>query len=182
MAAISTLYVVTVSRNSGSGSRMWFFDRDEAEDLYESAVDELGDEAVVTLYVTDVQQIINDHLDEAVQSAGNSNSTLQELRSSRPADDITWSDLSYHPAGHFTIERLKASSSEHWAFHVEPYNVEGSQAPAAWRVIDSLSDVPMAIIRHQENDFKVTINGYSQTETFRDLKAAVIYSVGEFNG
>jgi len=104
----------------------------------------------------------------------------EKLKRPVPEDkDITWTDLELRPNGEFYIERLKASTSEYWPFRVERYDDMG-----AWRLIDGTSDVPMAIIRPgtQHESWRVTVNGYAQVKPFTNLKAAVIYAVGEFNG
>lgn len=189
MEFLTTIYIVTIERlDQTLQSRMWYWDRYEAMTMYEGIIDQYDDERIATVYSIDVQDTINERVDELMvnrHSISGNRAPLEELRSNRKAaeaDDVTWGDLNYHPEGFFLIERLKASTSEYWGFHVEPYNVGDINEPGAWRVIDTATDVPMAIIRHTENAFKVIVNGYSRTETFAHLKAAVIYAVGEFNG
>jgi hypothetical protein len=97
--------------------------------------------------------------------------------------DVTWGELEYRPEGYFYIERLKASTSEYWPYNVEPYNdAEKVNAPAAWRLIDATTGVPMAIIRHKESDFRVTVNGHTRSDRYQTLKGAVLFAVSEFNG
>jgi hypothetical protein len=48
--------------------------------------------------------------------------------------------------------------------------------------MDATTDTPMGLIRHEEETFSVTVNGYRQDKKFVGLKAAVQFVVSEFNG
>ncbi len=162
-AFFTTIYVVTVKRNNGSGSRCWYWDRDEAENMYESAVDEIGGEATVTLYSTDVQQTINDYLDEAVEAAGSGNSTLQELRSNRAADaepELEWdgprvngTDLIYmevaYGGDYWGYDIIKTNEST-WGLRVDGYADDPSSEVGTVAVIGDL--LPMYVARGSKGD------------------------------
>lgn len=185
MEFLTTLYIVTVERlDQTLQSRIWYWDRYEAMTMYEGIIDQYDDERIATVYSIDIQDTINERVDELMKNRHSAvtQTPLEELRSNRKAaeaDDVTWGELEFRPDGEFYIERLKASTSEYWPFRVEAHDSTGG-----WRVIDATTDVPMGIIRPgtQNENFRATVNGYSQTPVFTNLKGAVIHIVNEFNG
>jgi hypothetical protein len=183
MGYFTTIHIVTIEFPDQSlVQRMWYWDVTEAKDMYQSAVDEVGESRIVTLYSIDVQDTINERVDELMKNRHSSvtQTPLQELRSNRPApsEDVTWGELEFRPNGEFYIERLKASTSEYWPYSVEPYGDFG------WRVIDDTSQAPIGIVKPgtQNESFKAIVNGYSQIKPFTNLKAAVIHIATEYNG
>ncbi len=182
MGYFTTIHIVTVeNKDQTLEKRMWFWDDTEGRDMYESAVDEVGDNRIVTLYSIDVQDRINEEVDR-LMSNRHSYSTptpLQELRSNRQAPgetEATWGELEFRPEGVFTIERTL--SPDYWPYTVERYGVDG------WRVIDNTSGTPISIITPMAGGtaFKVVVNGYSQITKFSNLRGAVIHAATEYNG
>lgn len=187
MDLFTTIHIVTIEmKDQTLVQRMWFWDDTEAHDMYQSAVDEVGDIRIVTLYSIDVQDSINERVDELMKNRHSSvtQTPLQEVRSNRTAPDseaVTWSELEFRPDGEFYIERLKASTSEYWPYRVEAYEAYGDDS---WRVFDVTTGTPIGLIRPgtQNEAFKAVVNGYAQTQVFTNLKAAVIYVATEYNG
>lgn len=190
MGYFTTIHIVTVEKlNQMLEKRMWFWDDTEGRDMYESAVIEVGDSRIVTLYSIDIQENINELVDKLMANRHSSvtPSPLQELRSNRKElekEEASWTELVFRPDGCFTFERLL--SPDYWPYIMEPYSGELARGTQAWRVLDATTATPIAIIRPKEvgtgTAFTVVVNGYSQTQTFGDLKSAAIYAATEYNG
>jgi hypothetical protein len=171
------LYVVSTNFKNQSGNDSWFWDRDEAQRAYNRRVEEIGDTHGVKLFRLDVDEDLSEIVAEAV-----SNDVGEVLDTHEPeAEEAVWGELEFRPEGCFYIERTKASTSEYWPYRVESY---GTQDSGMWRVMDGTTGSPIAIIKPgtQNEWFRVVVNGYSQTEAFTNLKAAVIHSATEYNG
>lgn len=173
----TTIHIVSTNYKNQSGTDTWFWDRDEAQQVYNRKVEEVGDTNSVQLLRLDVNEAMSEIVAEAI-----SNESAEVLDSHEPdAEEAVWGELEFRPEGYFYIERTKASTSEYWPYRVERY---AALEDGAWRVIDATMGTPVGIIRPgtQNESFKVVVNGYSQTGVFINLKEAVIFAATEFNG
>lgn len=170
------LYIVSTNFKDQSGNDSWFWDRDEAQRIYNRRVEEIGDTHGIKLFRLDV----NDDLSEIVAEAV-SNDVGEMLDSHEPeAEEAVWGELEFRPEGYFYIERTKASTSEYW-----PYRVEVNEShEGGYAVIDHTTDTLIGIVVASSNTpaFKAAVNGYEADQQFTNLKGAVVHIATEYNG
>jgi hypothetical protein len=172
----NTIHVVRTTRK-GSGATSWYWDEQEARSQFNHLKESAGTK--VELFRIEAEDIINYYLDYILDDESEVHYEL--LDSFDSETDVTWTDLDYRPEGYFYIERTKASTAEYWPFNVVPF-AQPDDSFQTWRVMDGTTDTPMGLIRHEEETFSVTVNGYRQDKKFVGLKAAVQFVVSEFNG
>ena len=173
------LYIVSTNFKNQSGNDSWFWDRDEAQRVYNRRVEEIGDTHGIKLFRLDVDEDLSEIVAEAV-----SNDVGEVLDTHEPdTEEAVWGELEFRPEGYFYIERTKASTSEYWPYRVEGYG-------NTWRVIDHTTEARIGIIQSNVSGsysgdwFKVIVNGTSDFEDnrFVNLKAAVQFIATEYNG
>lgn len=176
---MTDIYIVRTQRN-GSGSDKWFWDYGEAIRAFENSKD-LHNLTSSEFFRLDVEELITEFITDTLDNGADNE---PELLDSFFPNDVTWTELVFRPDGCFTFERLL--SPDYWPYIVEPYSGELARGTQAWRVLDATTATPIAIIRPKEvgtgTAFTVVVNGYSQTQTFGDLKSAAIYAATEYNG
>jgi hypothetical protein len=120
MSFFTTIYIVTIEKlDQTLQSRAWYWDRTEANDKYNEAVDEYEDTRIVTVYSIDMQGTIEEKITQFMANRHSSvnRPPLDELRSSRkaekPAVEYTPLVVTAEGTGLY-IERSMAG--EYWAY------------------------------------------------------------------
>lgn len=171
------LYIVSTNFKNQSGNDSWFWDRDEAQRVYNRRVEEIGDTHGIKLFRLDV----NDDLSEVVAEAV-SNDVGEVLDTHEPdTEEAVWGELEFRPEGYFYIEATKASTSEYWPYRVE---MNGPLHEQGYAVIDETTgDTIGAIVPGSTvSAFKTVVNGYADVDHFTNLKSAVIHIADTYTG
>lgn len=117
----ATLYIVTVEKlDKMLQSRMWYWDRAEALDMYDGAVDQYDDERIITVYSIDIQDTINERVDAlmANRHSATGRPPLEELRSNRKAAalPVEYTPLRLRDKDELDIERTEGG--DYWQYAV----------------------------------------------------------------
>lgn len=123
MSIFTNIYIVAVE-NLGEmlQNRRWYWDRSEALDVYNEAVNEDENTRIVTLYSIDMEDVIEERVDSlmANRHSRTSPTPLEELRSSRAATaapEPEYSNLRYDEGStHLLIERTLGG--EFWQYRI----------------------------------------------------------------
>lgn len=123
MGFFTTIYIVTVEQlDQTLQSRVWYWDRDEANGAYEAIVDQYEDTRIATVYSIDVHDTIDERVNTlmANRHSRTNPSPMDELRSNRAAPEpkVEYTRLQLSAADKDSLYTERTVSPDYWGYRV----------------------------------------------------------------